>query len=239
MNEMKIVQLGIDGWRLGLRCVVGRFLVRSFLMRSALIRSLVINKSIGNYEALSFPSYSRLFTKLHQSKNQSGQVKIVTLSVLLASGLSGGLGYFLGHQQGEKQGIEVGVQQGIAQQVKTEAQRDKFSTELASGRLSKRLDVDMNALKARIADIKAEAQKLNIKVEAPQADIDQALQSVQEGIAALPPRIEPEVSLPADSPSARVLAQPKTPGGVSQPVANSFEHETGIPSAEIDTLMNQ
>lgn len=163
-------------------------------------------------------------------------IAFLVIGVLGLIGLGGVVGYQLGLSNGE----DIGIDRGVAQEKERAAKDTKTKDELLSGRLSEKINVDISALKAKLNDLSVASKKTNADISGLNIESTAArIEDTKARIEGLPKQIETQVILPPNSPSAKVLAAGKTPGGVSTPVARSFEQETGIPSTEIDSLMNQ
>ncbi len=109
------------------------------------------------------------------------------------------------------------------------------------------LEQDMRKMEARIKSVNASLEQLAKKSEKINNDLselespdDTILAQVQAQVDALPRSPEQKaVPLPAESSSAKVLAQPKSPSGIPKPVLENYQKETGVNPAEIEALMQR
>ena len=93
-------------------------------------------------------------------------------------------------------------------------------------------------LQAKIDDLQQQSSDVEANIVGT-ADVNEDIEAMNARIDALPEQIETEVNLPADSPSAKVLARPKSPSGIPVSVLKDYEKETGVSSEEIEELMRR
>lgn len=94
-------------------------------------------------------------------------------------------------------------------------------------------------LQSKLDDVKKKSAEVQASIDATQ-QVSSNLEAMNARVDALPEKVEPkEVSLPPDSPSAKVLARPKTDSGIPVSVLEDYQKETGVSPEEIEELMRR
>ncbi len=124
--------------------------------------------------------------------------------------------------------------------LKEQAPGKEVSLEDALEQDMRRMEAKINAVNANLSQLVQQSEQLNKDLTALETSDGSTLAQVQAQIDALPRTPEQgAVYLPEESSSARVLAQPKSPSGIPNPVLENYQQETGMNPAEIEALMQR
>ena len=140
--------------------------------------------------------------------------------------------------------IGVNQNQDVIETLEAEQKQNQeaqpLSLELALEQDVRIMEARLKSIQSNIANLKEQSTRVNQELAVRQYPDETVLEEVQANIATLPRSPDQKaVPLPAESSSARVLAQPKSPSGIPVPVLENYQKETGVNPAEIEALMRR
>lgn len=138
---------------------------------------------------------------------------------------------------------QLGVNQESAKnqkQASIQKQAEPVSPEVALEQDMRKMEARIKAVNSNLEQLIKKSKKINNDLAELESPDDSILAEVQAQIDALPRTPDQKaVPLPPESSSAKVLAQPRSPSGIPQPVLDNYQKETGVNPAEIEALMQR
>lgn len=112
--------------------------------------------------------------------------------------------------------------------------------EVVSDQSLRKMEARLQAIQSRLDAVKQKSEVLDNSIADVKTQDISGIEAAQARIEALPDTAEQKnVPLPEDSPSAKVLNQPKTASGIPVKVLENYQQETGVSPDEVEALMQR